>query len=192
MPSLIQKGIALEDQIDTSSINLIELTADLVSAYISNNNVPVSELRNVIASVHSALTGLGKEAAAEPVAPEKATAAQIKKSIAPDALISFIDGKSYKTLKRHLTKNGLTMESYRARYGLSADYPSTAASYSAKRSELARSLGLGQLRKAAPKAAAANETISEAPKPRGRPRKAVETPMEAPKARGRKKVAEPA
>ncbi|WP_348644181.1 MucR family transcriptional regulator [Methylobacterium sp. WL120] len=146
----------------------------------------------MIASVHSALTGLGKEAAAEPAVPEKATAAQIKKSIAPDALISFIDGKAYKTLKRHLTKNGLTMEGYRARYGLSADYPSTAASYSAKRSELARSLGLGQLRKAAPVAAEADETVSETPKPRGRPRKAVEAAEAAPKARGRKKVAETA
>ncbi|TXM67224.1 MucR family transcriptional regulator [Methylobacterium sp. WL120] len=184
----------MEDQVETSSPDIIELAADLVSAYISNNNVPVSELPNVIASVHAALTGLGKEAVAQPAAPEKATAAQIKKSIAPDALISFIDGKLYKTLKRHLTKHGLTMEGYRARYGLSADYPSTAASYSAKRSELARSLGLGQLRKTALKAVAADETVSEAskPKPRGRPRKAVETPEAAPKARGRRKAAETA
>ncbi|TXM94671.1 MucR family transcriptional regulator [Methylobacterium sp. WL116] len=192
----MQKGAALEGQIDASSPDFIELSADLVSAYISNNNVPVSELPNVIASVHAALTGLGKEAAAEPAAPEKATAAQVKKSITPDALISFVDGKRYKTLKRHLTKSGLTMESYRARYGLPVDYPSTAASYSAQRSELARSLGLGQKFKAAPKAAASDETISEAPKTRGRPRKAAEAPVEAsktaPKARGWKKVAETA
>jgi predicted transcriptional regulator len=132
--------------------NTIGLTAELVAAYVSNNNVPVSELSALLANVHAALAGLGNEANAEPAAPEKATPAQIKKSVTPDALISFLDGKRYKTLKRHLTTNGLTMEEYRARYGLPSDYPSTAASYSAQRSELARSLGLGQQRrKTAPK-----------------------------------------
>ena len=186
----------MDEQVEAQSTNFIEVAAELVAAYVSNNRVSVSELPIVIGSVHAALTGLGKEAAAETAAPAKATAAQIKKSIAPDALISFIDGKAYKTLKRHLTKNGLTMEGYRSRYGLSADYPSTAASYSAKRSELARSLGLGQQRKKAPKAADTAETISEEPKPRGRPRKAADMAMEAPeaapKARGRKKAAETA
>ena len=180
----------MDEQAEAQSTDFVELAADLVAAFVSANHVQVAELLALIASVHAALTGLGKEAVAEPAAPEKATAAQIKKSIAPDALISFIDGKPYKTLKRHLTKNGLTMESYWARYGLSSDYPSTAASYSAKRSELARSFGLGQLRKAAPNAAAADETVSEAPKTRGKKPKAAEAPEAAPKARGRKKAAE--
>ena len=184
------KGIVVDEQVEAQSPNFMELAADLVAAYVSNNNVPVSELPKAIASVHAALTGLGKEVTVEPAALEKASAAQIKKSIAPDALISFIDGKPYKTLKRHLTKHDLTMESYWARYGLSSDYPSTAASYSAKRSELARSFGLGQLRKAAPNAAAADETVSEAPKTRGKKPKAAEAPEAAPKARGRKKAAE--
>ena len=125
--------------------------------------------------------------------PEKPTAAQIRKSVTPDALISFIDGKPYKTIKRHLAKHDLTFAEYRARYGLPSDYPSTAATYSAKRSELARALGLGQLqRKAAPKAAEADETITEATKPRGRPRKAAASPEAAPKTRGRKKATETA
>ena len=179
----------MDEQVEAQSIDFIELAADLVAAYVSNNNVPVSELPKAIASVHAALTGLGKEVTVEPAALEKASAAQIKKSIAPDALISFIDGKPYKTLKRHLTKHDLTMEGYRARYGLPSDYPSTSAAYSAQRSELARSLGLGQKRKAA---AEADETIAEAPKTRGRSRKAVEASLEAseaaPKARGRKKA----
>ncbi|RYY05722.1 MAG: MucR family transcriptional regulator, partial [Alphaproteobacteria bacterium] len=162
-------------------------------AYVSNNNVPVSELPNVIASVHAALAGLGKEVAAEPAAPEKATAAQIKKSVTPHALISFVDGKSYKTLRRHLTMRGLTPEDYRAKYGLPADYPMTSATYSAQRSELARSLGLGQLRrKAAPEVANTAETISEAPKRRGRKATAADAPETTPKARGPKKVAETA
>ncbi|MFK5600602.1 MucR family transcriptional regulator [Methylobacterium sp. HMF5984] len=187
----------MDEQAEAQSTNFMELAANLVAAYVSNNNVPISELPNVIASVHAALSGLANGAPAEDAGPEKPTPAQVKKSVTPDALISFVDGKSYKTLKRHLTKAGLTMETYRARYGLPSDYPSTAASYSAQRSELARSLGLGQQRrKASPKAAAASETVSEAPKARGRKPKAVEAPVNAPeaapKARGRKKVAETA
>ncbi|TXM66981.1 MucR family transcriptional regulator [Methylobacterium sp. WL12] len=151
----------------------LDMTADIVSAFVSNNNVPVSELPGLIASVHAALAALGKEAPAEPAGPEKLTAGQIRKSITPDALISFEDGKSYKTLRRHLTMRGLTVDGYRAKYGLPADYPMTSASYSAQRSALAHSFGLGQMRRKAV--------------PEG-----VEAPEAAPKARGRKKVAEPA
>jgi predicted transcriptional regulator len=183
------KGIAVAEQAEAQPNNFIELAADLVAAYVSNNNVPMSELPKVIVGVHAALAGLANGAPAEPAGPEKPTPAQIRKSVTPDALISFLDGKPYKTLKRHLTVAGLTLEEYRARYGLPSDYPSTAASYSAQRSELARSLGLGQQRKkAAPKAAAADETVSEAPKTRGRKPKAAKAPEAAPKARGRKKV----
>ena len=183
----------MDEQAEAQPINFVELAADLVAAYVSNNNVPVSELPNVIASIHAAFAGLANPMAAEPAGPEKPTPTQVRKSVTPDALISFIDGKPYKTLKRHLTTHGLTIDSYRARYGLPSDYPSTSASYSAQRSELARSLGLGQQRrKAAPKAADTAETISEAPKPRGRPRKeteaSVDAPEAAPKARGRKKA----
>ena len=162
----------------------ITLTADLVSAYVSNNSIPVSELTNLLSSVHAALSGLAVGGSAAPAkdAVEKPTAAQIKKSITPDSLISFEDGKPYKTLRRHLTLRGLTPEAYREKHGLSRDYPMTSASYSAQRSELARSLGLGNNRKgqtkAAAKAATSEETVSEAaaqakPKRAGRPRKAA-------------------
>ncbi|MCJ2109713.1 MucR family transcriptional regulator [Methylobacterium sp. E-025] len=105
---------------------------------------------------------MGNEAPAEPPGPEKPTAYQIRKSITPDAIISFLDGKPYKTLKRHLTVAGLTLEQYRARYGLPSDYPSTAASYSAQRSALAHSLGLGQMRrKTNPKVVAASAAPSK-------------------------------
>ncbi|TXN14690.1 MucR family transcriptional regulator [Methylobacterium sp. WL122] len=183
----------VDEQAEAQSTNFMELAADLVGAYVSNNNVPVSELPNVIASVHAALAALANGAPAEAAGPEKPTPAEIKRSISPDALISFVDGKRYKTLKRHLTTNGLTFEEYRTRYGLPSNYPSTAPSYSAQRSELARSLGLGQQRKnAALRAAATDETISETPKTRGRKPKAVEASEAAPKARGRRKVAETA
>jgi predicted transcriptional regulator len=96
--------------------------------------------------------------------------------VTPDALISFIDGKPYKTLKRHLSRNGLTIEQYRERFGLPRDYPSTAASYSAQRSELARSLGLGQQRrKSAAPVQEPDEEPAEKPKKATRARKAKET-----------------
>ena len=171
--------------------NAIELTADLVAAFVSNNNVPLSELAALISKVHAAIAGLGNEAAAEPAGPEKATAAQIRKSITPDALISFEDGKTYKTLKRHLTLRGLTPEGYRAKYGLPADYPMTSASYSAQRSALAHSLGLGQQRrKAFSKAASLDEMFAKTSTAQGGKAKATEASEAAPKARGRKKAAE--
>jgi predicted transcriptional regulator len=124
--------------------DLEALTADVVAAYVANNKIPVNELAGLISSVHTALSNAGQP---EPeAAPEqtKATPAQIRKSITPDALISFEDGRSYKTLKRHLTLRGLSMEAYREKWGLPKDYPSTAPSYSAQRSQLAKSLGLGR------------------------------------------------
>jgi predicted transcriptional regulator len=118
----------------------------------------------------------GAPAAAVTETADKPTPAQIRKSVTPDALISFIDGKPYKTLKRHLSRNGLTIEQYRERFGLPRDYPSTAASYSAQRSELARSLGLGQQRrKSAAPVQEPEEEPAEKPKKATRPRKAKET-----------------
>jgi predicted transcriptional regulator len=160
------------------AVNYIDLTADIVTAYVSKNPVRPSDLGELIAAVHQALSGLGEPAEPAVEQIEKPTAAQIKKSITPDALISFEDGKSYKTLRRHLTIRGLTPEDYREKYGLSRDYPMTSASYSAQRSELARSLGLGNHRKAAAKGAQPVEAVSEAaaeakPKLAGRPRKAA-------------------
>lgn len=167
------------------TVDYVELSADIVSAFVANNSIPASELGKLLASVHATVSGLAKGGSAPSKGNEieKATSAQIKKSITPDALISFEDGKSYKTLRRHLTIRGLTPEAYRAKYGLPADYPMVAAGYSAQRSELAKALGLGQQRNgsskaAATKAAQSGETASEAsndekPKRAGRPRKAV-------------------
>lgn len=156
----------------------IELTVDIVSAYVSNNHIQAVDLPALIGTVHAALGDLSKPAEQVEAPAEKLTPAQIRKSITPDALVSFIDGKPYKTLKRHLTKHGLDFQAYRQRFGLPADYPATAASYSAKRSELARSLGLGRKSEAAAREAEPVETVAE--------------PVEAPKPRGRRKAAEPA
>ncbi|MDV2986178.1 UNVERIFIED_CONTAM: MucR family transcriptional regulator [Methylobacteriaceae bacterium AG10] len=125
----------------------VNLAVEIVMAYVGHNVLPAKDLPGLIGDVHKALAGLGSPAAPEAVAePEigKPTPAQIKKSITPDALISFVDGSAYKTLKRHLGKYGLTPESYRVRYGLPADYPMVAPNYAAHRSALAKSTGLGR------------------------------------------------
>jgi predicted transcriptional regulator len=127
--------------------SLVELAADIVSAYVSKNSVPVAELPNLIASVHTSLTNLGRPASAEP---EKLTPpVPIKKTVTPDYLISLEDGRQYKSLKRHLSTRGLTPEEYRRKWGLPPDYPMVAATYAAQRSELAKNIGLGRPRKAA-------------------------------------------
>jgi len=181
----------MSEEIPVPQIDRIELAADLVSAYISNNSVPAIELPSLILQVHAALLGLAIPETPAQDDIEKATSGQIKKSITPDALISFIDGKPYKTLKRHLTTHGLDFETYRRRYGLPNDYPTVAANYSAARSALAKDLGLGQQRrKPAELAAASGEAMSEPTKPRGRAKAASTEPNEsAPKKRGRKAAA---
>ncbi len=129
------------------SATLVELAADIVSAYVSKNSVPVTELPNLIASVHTSLTNLGQPASAEP---EKLTPpVPIKKTVTPDYIISLEDGRQYKSLKRHLSTRGLTPEEYRRKWGLPLDYPMVAATYAAQRSDLAKSIGLGRQRNAA-------------------------------------------
>jgi predicted transcriptional regulator len=128
--------------------NLTELTADIVSAYVAHNSVAAADLPSLIKSTFAALSGVGQPVAEVTEAAPKATVAQIRRSLTPDALISFIDGRPFRTLKRHLAVHGLTPAAYREKYGLPADYPIVAASYAAKRSALAFTAGLG--RKAAP------------------------------------------
>ena len=173
----------MSEETFNQSVDYVELSADIVSAYVSNNSLPASEIAKLLASVHAAVSGLasGGSAASAKDEVEKLTPAQVKKSITQDALISFEDGKPYKTLRRHLTIRGLTPEDYRAKHGLPADYPMVSAGYSAARSELAKALGLGQQRRGTGKAAEASqseETVAEAPadeksKRAGRPRKAA-------------------
>lgn len=164
------------ETIEASAVDFIELTTEIVSAYVSKNSVRPGDMPGLLATVHTALTGLGEGTSAEAPAPQKPTPAQIRKSIKPDGLISFIDGKSYKTLKRHITGAGMTIEEYRERYGLPRDYPTTATSYSEQRSALAKSLGLGQQRKkAVAKATEPANTVSDKPKrAAGRARKSEE------------------
>ncbi|UIN35120.1 MucR family transcriptional regulator [Methylobacterium oryzae] len=167
----------MDDATSTSApdqSNLIELTADIVAAYVSNNSVPVSEMPALLSAIHGALNGLSSPAAPVEAKVDRATPAQIRRSITHDALISFEDGRPYKTLKRHLKGVGLTPDEYRAKWGLPVDYPMTAPSYSEMRSALAKNTGLGNLRRNAAPKAAADETVAEVPKATGR-KKATET-----------------
>lgn len=123
---------------------LLELTADIVSAHVANNPVPPAALPDLIAKVHGSLAGLGAETA--PVEPLYEPAVSVRSSVKPDHIVSLIDGKPYRMLKRHLSQYGLTPDQYRARYGLKSDYPMVAPSYAEKRRELAMKIGLGRKR----------------------------------------------
>ncbi|MGX9148328.1 MucR family transcriptional regulator [Mesorhizobium sp. 128a] len=123
---------------------LVELTADVVSVYVSNNPVPVGELPSLIGQVHAALKSTaGGEAREKPEVLKPAV--PIKKSVMADYIISLEDGKRFKWLKRHLsTHYGLTPDEYRAKWSLPADYPMVAPNYAAARSALAKTMGLGR------------------------------------------------
>ena len=103
---------------------LLEMTADIVSAYVGNNNVQASEVPGLISSIHAALSQVST-GAVEPEPEPREPAVPVRKSITPDALISFEDGRLYKTLRRHLRLRGLSPEAYREKWGLPFDYPMT-------------------------------------------------------------------
>ncbi|PBB83742.1 MucR family transcriptional regulator [Mesorhizobium sp. WSM3876] len=134
----------MTEEADHNLDSLIELTADVVSAYVSNNPVPVGDLPALIDQVHSALkSATGGVSVAEPEALKPAV--PIKKSVMADYIICLEDGKKFKSLKRHLsTRYGLTPDEYRAKWGLAADYPMVAPNYAAARSALAKTMGLGR------------------------------------------------
>ena len=139
-------GPEMSDEFQGGVRTLTDHTAELVAAYVSNNHVARVDLPALIATVQSALLGLSGDLASGSTQndPGPPTPAQIRKSITPDALISFIDGKRYKTLKRHLTGKGFDPASYRERYGLPSDYPMVAPSYSERRSALSRGHHFGR------------------------------------------------
>jgi predicted transcriptional regulator len=121
--------------------SLTQQTVDIVSAYVANNNVRTEDLAGLISTVRAALGNAGTT----PAAPERPEPPMPwKKAIKPDGIISFEDGKSYKSMKRHLTGRGLTPQQYREKWGLPRDFPMVAPNYAAARSELAKKLGLGQ------------------------------------------------
>jgi len=140
-----RKKIKMSDNIAAS--NYIELAADIVSAYVSNNSVPSSDLASLINDVHSALLRVGGGTVEVPVEAPK-PAIPVKKSVTPDYIVCLEDGKKFKSLKRHLrTQYNMTPEQYREKWGLPVDYPMVAPNYAKARSELAKEMGLGQQRR---------------------------------------------
>jgi predicted transcriptional regulator len=138
-----------------AKLNPVELAAEMVAAFVSNNPLPKSELPALIHAVHSAVERLAAEPESGPPQVEaKTPAVSIRRSITPDFLICLDDGKRFKSLRRHLAGLGLTPAQYREKWNLPSDYPMVAPNYAAQRSELAKKIGLGQIRR---KAGARNE-----------------------------------
>lgn len=125
---------------------MMEMTAEIVAAYVGNNSVPSSELPVLIKGVYASLSGVTAEAQAEPKSEQK-PAVSVKKSVADDYIICLEDGKKFKSLKRHLrAKYGMSPEEYREKWGLPADYPMVSPNYAQERSRLAKKMGLGQVK----------------------------------------------
>ncbi len=125
---------------DEQNETLLTLTADIVAAHVSNNNVALADLATMIERVHGALAALG----GEPAEPELKPAVSVRASVKPDHLVCLEDGKKMKMLRRHLaTDHGLTPDEYRAKWGLPATYPMVASDYSERRRVLAKEIGLG-------------------------------------------------
>jgi len=165
------------DELMDGSTSRRALAAQIVKAYVSNNHVPRDDLPLLIGIVYDALKldqpSQAAPAPAEPLVP----AVPVKKSVTPDYLICLEDGKQFKSLKRHLmTHYDLTPEAYRQKWGLPADYPMVAASYAAKRSELAKSIGLG--RKAGQKV---DQNAGTGTAPAKAPRKGAKAALQAAK-----------
>jgi len=142
------------------------LAAEVVAAFVANNSLPVGDLPLLIHAVRGTLENLGKApVAGTPAAVKREPAVSIRKSITPDFIICLEDGKSFRSLRRHLRVLGMSPEEYRAKWGLPADYPMVAPNYAAQRSEMAKTSGLGRLRS---KTVSSPKTAAIAPAKRGR------------------------
>lgn len=182
--------------------DLVAMTIEVVASYVAHNNLRPEDVPDFIAKTHAAISGISKlpEAPAEepaPAQPAFTPAVTVRKSLAsPDHILSMIDGKPYKSLKRHLGRHGLTPADYRARYGLKPDYPMVAPGYSAQRREVAQRLGLGRKPKATAAPADAPEVQAQAPavepaKPRRGRKASADAAPAAPK-QPRRRKAQPA
>ena len=130
-----------------SETEITFLTADVVKAFVANNAIPAAELKSLVETVHSTLVSLSHAPIVAEPSPPPVTPAMVRESISPDYLVSMENGKRYRTLRFHLSKLGLTPESYRQKWRLPPDYPMVAQTFAARRSELAKAGGFGKARK---------------------------------------------
>lgn len=122
---------------------LLDMTVGIVANFVSNNRVSPDELPGLIATIHSSLANVGQAMEPKVETPERLTPSAIKKLVTPNGIRSLIDGRVFKSMKRHLTQKGWTPESYREHFGLPNDFPMVHPEYSQTRSALAKSIGLG-------------------------------------------------
>ena len=142
--------------------NYLEMAVDIVSAFVSHNPMPASDLPALIGSVNQALQNLGSGSTQQAVEEKKEPAVPIKKSVQPDYIVCLDDGRKFKSLKRHLrTSYNMTPDQYRIKWGLPPTYPMVAPNYAAARSELAKRMGLGQQR------SRSEPVVAEALQPKG-------------------------
>jgi len=143
---------------EISSADLLRMTTEVVSAYVSNNVLPAQQIPEVITTVYGSLNELNAPAEEEKPAPQK-PAVPIRRSVHDDYIVCLEDGKKLKMLKRHLRSNyNMTPDEYRAKWNLPSDYPMVAPNYARQRSDFAKKIGLGR------------SNQKEAPKRRGRAR----------------------
>jgi predicted transcriptional regulator len=139
-----------QQQQSQPTADYVSLSAEIISAYVANNSVSMNDIPALIGNVHQALRTIGEGSTKQAEPEKREPAVNPKKSVTPDFIISLFDGKKYKSLKRHIrTAHDMTPQQYREYWGLSHDYPMVAPNYAKQRSELAKALGLGQLRKSA-------------------------------------------
>jgi predicted transcriptional regulator len=150
----------------TSKHEVLALTADIAASFVSGNKLSTEDLPALLRQIHAALSSLAANGS-KPEPQNLVPAAPIKNSVKPDYIICLEDGKKFKSLKRHLKSFDLTPDQYRAKWGLRHDYPMVAPAYAAKRSELAKSMGLGNVRQKA-KAAKTEAKAASAAKSSGR------------------------
>lgn len=163
----------MADDTSERALNSIELATEITIAWLGNPNTRVSaeEVPTFLKTMHSAIGDLSNAPSAAPAAepaPEHIPAVPVRSSVKPDYIISLIDGRKLKSLKRHLSVNGMTPKEYRERYGLKSDYPMVAANYAAQRREVAKKIGLGRGGRGGQKAV---EATSPAAKPAAAKRK---------------------
>ena len=158
------------DGTESDNTSVVEIATELTAAYVSRNSVPVAELPKLIRSIHDTLSSIGQPRSAEAPVEALKPAVPIKKSVTDEYIVSLEDGRKFKSLKRHLaTSHGMTPAEYRAKWGLLPDYPMVAPAYAARRSALAKTIGLGRKAAAstpAPLPEPVQEPEATAPKPK--------------------------
>ena len=129
---------------DHDPTGLLAMTTGIIANFVANNRVTPEELPGLVATIHGSLSRLGQEPEPElDIAPARLTPAGVRKLIQPDGIVSLIDGRKFKSMRRHLTLQGYTPQSYRDHFGLPSDFPMVAPEYAAQRSALAKAAGLG-------------------------------------------------